>query len=76
MEPKTRYRIYDCGRLVPAYMRRPKNKNAELLSPRTIDEVKKGIKYYIPAEKMILIEKNQQKKGGENGNIINENESV
>ena len=46
---KTKYRIWDKGVLVNAYCRKPKNLQVLELKFRTLDEIKKGIKYYIPS---------------------------
>jgi len=48
-KPRSKRRIWDKGVLVPAFTRKPKDPRARELSPRTIDEKKRGIKYYIPA---------------------------
>jgi len=39
------YRIWNKGILVRAFCRRPKNVKVVPLSPRTIDEAKRGIRY-------------------------------
>jgi len=41
----SKYKIWDKNKLVNAYCRKPKNKKVILLTTRTIDEVKRGIKY-------------------------------
>jgi hypothetical protein len=46
---RSKYRIWDCGVLVPAYCRKPKNPHAKKLGARTVDEMKLGIRWYIPA---------------------------
>lgn len=48
----TKYKIWDNGVLVPAFTRKPKDKRAVELYPRTPQEVDKGIRYYIPANKL------------------------
>jgi hypothetical protein len=49
----SKYQIWDNNKLVPAFIRKPKDVRAERLTVRTIDETRKGIKYYIPASKII-----------------------
>ncbi len=43
------YKIWDDGKLVRAFVRKPKNPNARLLEPRTIQEAALGLKYYLPS---------------------------
>jgi hypothetical protein len=43
---KTKYQVWNNGKLVAAYKRKPKNtKVIDIRNARTIDEKKKGIKY-------------------------------
>ena len=48
--PKSKYRIWDKGILVPAYTRKPKDPRAIALGVRTLEERQIGLKYYIPAD--------------------------
>ncbi len=52
MITKTKYQIWDAGKLVPAFTRKPKNPRAEKLGARNLQERELGIKYYIPASMM------------------------
>lgn len=47
MKIKTKYKIWHKGKLVPAFCRKPKNHKVLLLTARTIDEIKKGIRYIL-----------------------------
>lgn len=49
---KTKYQIYDNGRLVPAFTRKPKDARAIKLETRDATERKLGIKYFIPASEL------------------------
>lgn len=46
---KSKYQIWDCNRLVPAFTRKPKDPRAIELTVTNAEERKLGIKYYIPA---------------------------
>lgn len=46
MRPK--YHIWDCGKLTPAYTRRPRDPRAVRIGSRTIREVRLGIRWFIP----------------------------
>ena len=48
--PKSKYRLWDKGILVPAYTRKPKDPRAIALGVRTLEERQIGLKYYIPAD--------------------------
>ncbi len=47
---KAKYMIWDRGYQVPAYKSKPKDPRAVLIAPRTIEEAKIGLRYYIPAK--------------------------
>lgn len=44
----TKYKIWNNGKLVPAYTRKPKNPAAIRLTCTTAEERKLGIRWYIP----------------------------
>jgi len=50
---RTKYQIWDCDHLVPAYVRKPKNTLAVQLKFRTRQEVDLGIKWYIPYRTLV-----------------------
>ena len=54
--PKSKYRIWDKGILVPAYTRKPKDPRAIALGARTLEERQIGLKYYIPADALVAEE--------------------
>ncbi len=47
---RSKYQIWDGGKLVPAFTRKPPNPNAILLGVRNAQERELGIKYYIPSK--------------------------
>lgn len=49
---QNKYKIWDKGVLVPAFINKPKDERAEKLNSRTIQEAKIGIKWFIPADKL------------------------
>jgi hypothetical protein len=50
---RTKYQIWDCDHLVPAYVRKPKNKLAVKLKATTLEERDLGIKWYIPYRTLV-----------------------
>jgi hypothetical protein len=50
---RTKYQIWDKGILVPAFVRKPKDPRAIRLNARNAEEQRLGIRYYIPAAKII-----------------------
>ena len=47
--PRSKYQIWDNGKLVPAFVHKPRDSRAILLGATNAQERKLGIKYYIPA---------------------------
>jgi len=47
---RSKYQIWDGGKLVPAFTRKPKNPLAIPLGATDATERKLGIKYYIPSK--------------------------
>jgi hypothetical protein len=46
---RSKYRIWDAGRLVPAWTRKPKIDGVVKLTVRDLTEQRLGIRWYLPA---------------------------